>query len=49
MRFLEPALALAGIGWQVFPVSPGSKLPAIPKAEGGQGVLDVWRMRGDRQ
>lgn len=43
MRFLDGALQLVGLGWAVFPISPGSKLPAIPKKAGGQGVLDASR------
>lgn len=41
MRFLEAALQLAGLGWHVFPVAPGSKLPAVPAREGGRGVNDA--------
>lgn len=38
---LEAALALAGAGVRVFPLSPGTKFPAIPKREGGKGLLDA--------
>lgn len=43
MRFLDAALPLAALGFAVFPISPGSKLPAISKKAGGQGVLDASR------
>jgi hypothetical protein len=43
MRFLDGALRLTSLGWAVFPISPGSKLPAIPKKLGGQGVLDATK------
>jgi hypothetical protein len=37
----EMALEYAQLGWCVFPLAPGSKLPAIPKAKGGRGVHDA--------
>lgn len=45
MRFEEHALRLAGLGWAVFPLSPGTKLPAISKGEphNGRGVLDATK------
>lgn len=39
--FIDRAMPLVDLGWAVFPISPGSKLPAIPKKLGGQGVLDA--------
>jgi hypothetical protein len=43
MKFEDAALRLAGLGWAVFPVSPGLKIPAIPKTapHNGRGVLDA--------
>lgn len=41
MRFIDGAKPLIALGWAVFPISPGSKLPAISKKAGGQGVLDA--------
>ena len=38
---LEAALDYARRGWPVFPCRPGGKEPLIPKAEGGNGVLDA--------
>lgn len=35
------AAAYARHGWPVFPLASGSKMPAIPKAKGGRGVLDA--------
>lgn len=44
MRFIDGAMPLIARGWCVFPLSPGSKLPAISaKKEGGKGVLDASR------
>jgi len=41
MRFIDGAMQFLSLGWAVFPLSPGSKLPAISKKAGGQGVLDA--------
>jgi hypothetical protein len=41
MKFLDAAQRLLELDWAVFPLSPGSKLPAISKKAGGQGVLDA--------
>lgn len=38
---LQAALAYAALGWYVFPLRPRGKQPLIPKAEGGQGLLDA--------
>lgn len=35
------ALGYIGRGWAVFPLAPLSKLPLIPKAEGGRGFHDA--------
>jgi KaiC/GvpD/RAD55 family RecA-like ATPase len=35
------ALYYAGLGWPVFPLVPGEKLPLLSKARGGNGVLDA--------
>lgn len=35
------AAAYARHGWPVFPLSTRGKMPAIPKAKGGRGVLDA--------
>lgn len=43
MRFIDGAMPLLELGWAVFPLSPGTKLPAISKQAGGQGVLDASR------
>ena len=40
---LEVALAHARRGWAVFPLAPGSKVPLIPKKDGGNGCLDGTR------
>lgn len=40
-RLGDAAVAYAKMGWPVFPLAPQSKVPAIPKAQGGQGVLDA--------
>lgn len=37
----DAAVAYALAGWEVLPLAPRSKVPAIPKAEGGRGVLDA--------
>lgn len=41
MDFLSAAFELCSFGWKVFPLAPGEKVPAIPKREGGRGVLDA--------
>ena len=43
MRFIDGAMPLIARGWSVFPLSPGSKLPAISARKGGKGVLDATR------
>jgi hypothetical protein len=45
MRFIDGALPLIELGWAVFPLAPGSKIPAISKKQGGQGVLDASKDR----
>jgi hypothetical protein len=40
-ELLDAALRYAARGWHVFPLSPGTKVPAIPKAEGGRGFYDA--------
>lgn len=35
------ALYYASLGWPVFPLVPGEKLPLLSKAKGGKGVLDA--------
>ena len=37
----ELAIDYAQNGWAVFPLAPGTKLPAISKAKGGNGVHDA--------
>lgn len=37
----DAALAYAGTGWPVFPLTPRDKLPLIPEAQGGRGVHDA--------
>lgn len=41
MDFLDAAFRLTAFGWKVFPILPGQKIPAVPKAEGGRGCLDA--------
>jgi hypothetical protein len=41
MDFLTAAADLCAFGWIVFPLAPGSKVPAIPGAKGGRGCLDA--------
>ena len=41
MRFLDEAMPLIALGWAIFPLARGTKLPAIPKNDGGRGVLDA--------
>lgn len=45
MRFVDAALPLIERGWKVFPLAPGTKVPAISRKAGGQGVLDASRDR----
>ena len=40
-ELLDAALAYARRGWQVFPCAARGKVPAIPKEQGGHGVLDA--------
>ncbi len=35
------ALAYAAHGWPVFPLAPGTKVPALPRRLGGRGCLDA--------
>ena len=35
------ALYYAGLGWPVFPLVPGEKIPLLSKKHGGRGVLDA--------
>jgi hypothetical protein len=37
----EWALAYAAHGWPVFPLAPGTKVPALPRRHGGRGCLDA--------
>ncbi len=41
MTPFEGALAAVQLGWHVFPLARGSKLPAIPRNMGGKGCLDA--------
>lgn len=41
MDFLSAAFDLTRFGWRVFPLAPRSKIPAVPKDEGGRGCLDA--------
>lgn len=41
MEFLDAAFYLTQFGWKVFPLMPGQKIPAVPKAAGGRGCLDA--------
>lgn len=41
MNFLDGAVALMQLGWKIFPLAPGQKLPAIAKEAGGRGCLDA--------
>lgn len=41
MEFLPHARRYVALGWKVFPVAAGAKVPAIPSKEGGRGVLDA--------
>lgn len=41
MNFLDAAFYLVPFGWKVFPLLPGSKIPAISKKAGGNGCLDA--------
>ena len=40
-RFLGAALGYVAVAWKIFPLAPRGKLPAIPKDQGGHGVLDA--------
>lgn len=37
---LQAALDLAANGWNVFPLRAGTKIPALPKSQGGNGAHD---------
>jgi len=39
--FLEAAFYLVPLGFRIFPLMPGSKIPAISKDKGGRGCLDA--------
>lgn len=39
--FIEAAFFLCQFNFKVFPLAPGAKIPAIPKAKGGNGCLDA--------
>jgi len=39
--FEEGAPYYVGLGWQVFPLAEGSKIPAIPASKGGRGFKDA--------
>ena len=41
MNLARAAQAYAGLGWAVLPLKPKDKIPLIPRARGGQGVLDA--------
>jgi hypothetical protein len=41
MNFLSAAMEILPLGWKVFPVAEGLKVPAIPAKQGGRGVLDA--------
>ncbi len=41
MNFLSAALEVLPLGWRIFPVAEGAKVPAIPAKQGGRGVLDA--------
>jgi hypothetical protein len=41
MDFIGAAFDLTRFGWKIFPLSPGQKIPAIPKSAGGHGCLDA--------
>lgn len=46
--FMRSASAYAEkLGWAVFPLVKGRKVPAIPKSEGGKGVKDATRYLDD--
>ena len=40
-RLRACAHSYADLGWAVFPLSPGQKIPALSKAKGGRGCLDA--------
>jgi len=39
--FLETAFYLVPLGFKIFPLAPGAKIPAIAKVKGGRGCLDA--------
>jgi Bifunctional DNA primase/polymerase, N-terminal len=39
--FADAAAYYVGLGWKVFPLAAGRKLPALPAAKGGQGFKDA--------
>lgn len=41
MNFLSAAMEILPLGWKIFPVAAGQKVPAIPAKQGGRGVLDA--------
>ncbi len=40
---IDLAVHYARSGYRVFPLAPGSKIPAISKEKGGHGCLDATR------
>lgn len=41
VNFEQAATEYASMGWPVFPLSPGMKLPAVSASKGGKGVKDA--------
>jgi hypothetical protein len=39
--FADAAAFYVGLGWKVFPLAAGSKIPAIPASKGGKGFKDA--------
>ena len=39
--FGEAAAFYVGLGWKVFPIAEGAKVPAIPSSKGGRGFKDA--------